>query len=154
MSPLIRLKPAGGSTRDRKRRGRGYASGLGKTSGRGHKGWHSRSGSKRPAWYEGGQMPLQRRIPKRGFSNSRFRREQQIVNLETIAALKIKKVDPVILKERGVIKHADVPVKVLGVGELSSAVEVAAHKFSRSAIEKVEKSGGKVIVLPRRVVAG
>jgi large subunit ribosomal protein L15 len=99
-------------------------------------------------------MPLQRRIPKRGFSNSRFRREQQIVNLETIAALKIKKVDPVILKERGVIKHADVPVKVLGVGELSSAVEVAAHKFSRSAREKVEKSGGKVVVLPRRVVAG
>ncbi len=154
MSPLIQLKPAGGSTHDRKRRGRGYASGLGKTSGRGHKGWHSRSGSKRPAWYEGGQMPLQRRIPKRGFSNSRFRREQQIVNLETIAALKIKKVDPVILKERGVIKHADVPVKVLGAGELSSAVEVAAHKFSRSAREKVEKSGGKVVVLPRRVIAG
>jgi len=99
-------------------------------------------------------MPLQRRIPKRGFSNARFRRELQIVNLETIAALKIKKVDPVILKERGVIKHDDVPVKVLGDGELSSAVEVAAHKFSRSAREKVEKSGGKAVVLPRRVVAG
>lgn len=154
MSQLIQLKPARGSTRGRKRRGRGHASGLGKTSGRGHKGWHSRSGSKRPAWYEGGQMPLQRRIPKRGFSNARFRQELQIVNLETIAALKIDRVDPAILKERGIIKHADVPVKVLGDGELSSAVEVAAHRFSRSAKEKVEKSGGKVVVLPRRVVAG
>lgn len=154
MSHLIQLKPASGSTRGRKRRGRGHASGLGKTSGRGHKGWHSRSGSKRPAWYEGGQMPLQRRIPKRGFSNARFRQELQIVNLETIATLKIDKVDPAILKERGIIKHADVPVKVLGDGELSSAVEVAAHRFSRSAKEKVEKSGGKVVVLPRRVVAG
>ena len=154
MSQLIQLKPAGDSTRGRKRRGRGHASGLGKTSGRGHKGWHSRSGSKRPAWYEGGQMPLQRRIPKRGFSNARFRQELQIVNLETIAALKIDRVDPAILKERGIIKHANVPVKVLGDGELSSAVEVAAHRFSRSAKEKVEKSGGKVVVLPRRVVAG
>jgi len=99
-------------------------------------------------------MPLQRRIPKRGFSNARFRREQQIINLATIAVLKVNKVDPALLKERGVIKHADMPVKVLGDGELSSAVEVSAHRFSRSAKEKVEKSGGKIIVLPLKVVAG
>ncbi|UCD37771.1 MAG: 50S ribosomal protein L15 [Fidelibacterota bacterium] len=148
MSRLIQLMPAKGSLKDRKRRGRGQASGLGKTAGRGHKGWHSRSGSKRPAWYEGGQMPLQRRIPKRGFSNARFRSQMQIVNLETIAALKLDKVDPTILKQQGVIKHADVPVKVLGDGELAGAVEVAAHRFSRSAKAKVEDSGGKAVVLP------
>lgn len=148
MSPIVQLKPAKGSARDRKRRGRGPGSGLGKTAGRGTKGWHSRSGSKHPAWYEGGQMPLQRRIPKRGFSNARFRIKTQIVNLETIAALKLDKVDPAVLQERGVIKHADVPVKILGDGELSNAVEVAAHRFSRSAREKVEKSGGKIVILP------
>ena len=153
MSQLVQLRPAKGSVRDRKRRGRGAASGLGKTSGRGHKGWHSRSGSKRPVWYEGGQMPLQRRVPKRGFSNARFRNETQIVSLETIAALKLDKVDPAILQDRGVIKRADVPVKVLGDGELSSAIEVAAHRFSRTAQEKVEKSGGKIVVLPLRTAA-
>ena len=150
MSPLVDLKPAKGSSRNRKRRGRGDASGLGGTAGRGPQGWHSRSGSKQPAWYEGGQMPLQRRIPKRGFSNSRFQQERQIVNLEAIAALNLAKVDPSILKERGVIKHAQVPVKVLGVGELSGAIEIAAHGFSRSAVEKVEQSGGKVVILSMR----
>ena len=148
MKQLVQMRPASGSVRDRKRRGRGPGSGLGKTSGRGHKGWHSRSGSKHPAWYEGGQMPLQRRIPKRGFSNARFRTELQIVNLSSIAALKLDKVDPEILKERGVIKHAHMPVKVLGDGELTGAVEVAAHSFSRAAQSKVEQSGGKVVVLP------
>ncbi|MFB0516788.1 MAG: 50S ribosomal protein L15 [Candidatus Neomarinimicrobiota bacterium] len=147
MSPIIPLKPSRGSRCGRKRRGRGRASGLGKTAGRGQKGWHSRSGSKRPAWYEGGQMPLQRRIPKRGFSNDRFRSEMQTVNLETIANLNLDKVDPAILQERGIIKRKDIPVKVLGDGELSGAVEVAAHQFSRTAREKVEKSGGKIVVL-------
>jgi large subunit ribosomal protein L15 len=93
-------------------------------------------------------MPLQRRVPKRGFTNARFRTALQIVNLDSIAALKLDKVDPEILKERGVIKHANVPVKVLGDGDLSGAVEVAAHSFSSSAKTKVEKSGGKVVVLP------
>lgn len=154
MSHLGQLRPAKGSGRGRRRRGRGPGSGLGKTSGRGQKGWHSRSGSKRPVWYEGGQMPLQRRIPKRGFSNARFRTELQIVNLDTIAALKLDNVDPVILKERGVIQRTDIPVKVLGDGELSTAIEVAAHRFSRSAKVKVEKSGGKIIVLPAGAAAG
>ena len=147
MNPLVDLAPAKGSSRNRKRRGRGDASGLGGTAGRGHKGWHSRSGSKHPAWYEGGQMPLQRRIPKRGFSNARFRQDRQIVNLDAIAALKLAKVNPSILRERGVIKHAHVPVKVLGDGELSGAIEIAAHGFSRTAKQKVEQSGGKVVIL-------
>ncbi len=154
MDRLIQLKPTQGSIRDRKRRGRGPGSGLGKTAGRGHKGWHSRSGSKRPAWYEGGQMPLQRRIPKRGFSNERFQQAQQIVNLDMIDALKVDKVDPAILKQRGVIKHDDVAVKVLGNGELSGSVEVAAHGFSRVAKEKIEKAGGKVSILPLKVATG
>ena len=148
MSRLIQLKPSEGSTRSRKRRGRGPGSGLGKTAGRGHKGWHSRSGSKRPAWYEGGQMPLQRRIPKRGFSNARFRARWQIVNLGSIDALKLDKVNPQVMRERGIIKSQTLPVKVLGEGDLSGTVEVAAHQFSTTAREKVEKSGGKVIILP------
>ena len=153
MTALADLKPAQGSTHTRKRRGRGDASGLGGTAGRGHKGWHSRSGSKHPAWYEGGQMPLQRRIPKRGFSNARFREERQIVNLTAIAGLKLPKVDPAVLQEHGIIKHVRIPVKVLGDGELSGAVEVAAHAFSRSAREKVEKAGGKIVVMPAKPVS-
>ena len=147
MSQLVPMKPAKGSTRNSKRRGRGMGSGLGKTSGRGHKGWHSRSGSKRPVWYEGGQMPLQRRLPKRGFSNARFRRRVQTVSLKAIMAAELEKVSPSILKEREIIKHDDIPVKVLGNGELSRAIEVSAHQFTHSAREKIEKSGGKVIVL-------
>ena len=147
MSQLVPMKPAKGSTRSSKRRGRGMGSGLGNTSGRGHKGWHSRSGSKRPVWYEGGQMPLQRRLPKRGFSNARFRRRVQTVSLEAIMAAELDKVSPSVLKERGIIKNDDTPVKVLGNGELSRAIEVSAHQFTSSAREKIEKSGGKVIVL-------
>ena len=150
MSHLIDLKPAEGSTKNRRRRGRGTASGLGGTAGRGHKGWHARSGSKRLAWYEGGQMPLQRRLPKRGFSNARFQDEVQIVNLDAIAALKLAKVDPAVLRDRGVIKHAGATVKVLGRGELSKAIEVVASGFSQSAKEKIEQAGGKAIVLVPR----
>lgn len=146
MSRLIDLIPAEGSKKNRKRRGRGNASGLGRTAGRGQKGWHSRSGSKRLAWYEGGQMPLQRRVPKRGFSNVRFQSEVQIVNLDAIAALKLAKVDPAVLQKRGVIKHAKATVKVLSDGELSKAVEVVASRFSQAAIEKIEQAGGKAIV--------
>ncbi len=154
MSRLIDLIPAEGSKKNRKRRGRGNASGLGRTAGRGQKGWHSRSGSKRLAWYEGGQMPLQRRVPKRGFSNARFQSEVQIVNLDTIATLKLAKVDPAVLHDRGVIKHAEATVKVLGDGELSQAVEVVASRFSQTAIEKIEQAGGKAIVLAPRKSSG
>lgn len=153
MSQLVPMKPAKGSRRSSKRRGRGMGSGLGKTSGRGHKGWHSRSGSKRPAWYEGGQMPLQRRLPKRGFSNARFRKRVQIVNLNAIMAAESDKISPYVLKERGIIRYDDLPVKVLGNGELSRAIEVSAHQFTVSAKEKIEKSGGKVIILPERTMA-
>ena len=146
MSVRLELKPAAGSTRPSKRRGRGPASGLGKTSGRGHKGWHSRSGSKRLAWYEGGQMPLQRRVPKRGFSNAPFSKPVQIVNLEAIARLQLDKVDPEIFKQRGLIQNVKIPVKVLGNGDLEAAVEVNAHGFSRSAREKIEKAGGQAVV--------
>lgn len=142
-----RLTPAEGSTRDRKRRGRGPGSGLGKTSGRGHKGYHSRSGSKRRPWYEGGQMPLQRRIPKRGFSNYLFRKEVQIVNLSDLVRLGADKVDPELLKAKGLVSKSSVPVKILGNGELDKAMEVSAHKFSQAARQKIEQAGGKVVEL-------
>jgi large subunit ribosomal protein L15 len=147
MKDLNLIQPAEGAVRDRKRRGRGIGSGLGRTAGRGTKGWHSRSGSKRPAWYEGGQMPLIRRIPKRGFSNALFRREYQIVKLDSLAALKTRKIDPDLMHKRGLIKNTRLPVKVLGEGELSTPAEISAHKFSRSASEKIEQAGGKTIVL-------
>ncbi len=146
MNQLIDLQPAQGATHSKKRRGRGNASGLGRQAGRGHKGWHSRSGSKRVAWYEGGQMPLIRRVPKRGFSNYGFRKEVQIVNLESIARLKTAKVDIQLLVDKGVVKSAIIPVKVLGNGALETAVEVIAAAFSQSAISKIEKAGGKAII--------
>ncbi|MBC8174646.1 MAG: 50S ribosomal protein L15 [Candidatus Marinimicrobia bacterium] len=144
---LGKLKPTPNSTKNRKRVGRGPGSGKGKRSGRGDKGYHSRSGSKRRAWYEGGQMPLQRRIPKRGFSNSRFRTTYQIVNLSQMANLDTEKVDIDTLYKSGLINSTSKPVKVLGSGELSSVVSVTAHAFSKSAVEKIEKAGGKVTVL-------
>lgn len=140
------LTPASGSTRDRKRLGRGNASGQGRTAGRGMNGYHSRSGSKRLVWREGGQMPLQRRIPKRGFSNAPFRKEIQIVNLETLERLGVAKIDPAVLQAKGAIKKAAKPVKILGMGELKSGLEVTAHAFSKAAVEKIEKAGGKAIL--------
>ncbi|MCH8327065.1 MAG: 50S ribosomal protein L15 [Candidatus Marinimicrobia bacterium] len=140
------LTPASGSTRGRKRLGRGNASGQGRTAGRGMNGYHSRSGSKRLVWREGGQMPLQRRIPKRGFSNAPFRKEIQIVNLETLERLGVAKIDPAVLQAKGAIKKAAKPVKILGMGELKSGLEVTAHAFSKAAVEKIEKAGGKAIL--------
>ena len=99
-------------------------------------------------------MPLQRRVPKRGFSNVRFQSEVQIVSLDAIAALKLVKVDPAVLQKRGVIKHAGATVKVLGGGELPKAVEVVASRFSKTAIEKIERAGGKAIVLVPRKSSG
>ncbi len=144
---LGKLKPTPNSTKNRKRVGRGPGSGKGKRSGRGDKGYHSRSGSKRRAWYEGGQMPLQRRIPKRGFSNSRFRTTYQIVNLSQMANLDTEKVNIDTLYKSGLINSTSKPVKVLGNGELSKVVSVTAHAFSKSAVEKIEKAGGIVTVL-------
>lgn len=141
------LKYAPGSIRKRKRVGRGPGSGHGKTSCRGHKGQRSRSGSKIRPWFEGGQMPLQRRIPKRGFTNI-FRKEYQVINLKQLADLKkVKSVNPESLFEKGLISKKNLPVKILGDGELKGALEVTAHAFSASAKEKIEKAGGKVNVL-------
>lgn len=140
------IKKASGSTKDRKRVGRGNASGHGKTAGRGHKGYHSRSGSKHRAWVEGGTMPIYRRLPKRGFKNI-FREDVQIVNLSTIARLQIPEVNRDLLYEKGIIDNLSKPVKILGAGELKEAVTVTANAFSKTAIEKIEASGGKAIIL-------
>ncbi len=139
------LKPAEGSVRDTKRIGRGNGSGQGRTAGKGHNGYQSRSGTKTRFHFEGGQTPLMRRLPKRGFSNYGFRKEVQIVNLEQVASLELDTVDVDILKERGVIKKTDIPVKILGNGELKNPIEITADMFSKSAIEKLEKAGGKAI---------
>ena len=142
---LSNLKPVKGSVRDVKRIGRGNATGQGRTAGKGHKGYQSRSGTKCRFHFEGGQTPLMRRLPKRGFSNYGFRKEVQIVNLDRILTLGINKINPDILAERGVVKHANIPVKILGRGKIDKPVEVTAHMFSKSAVEKFEKAGGKAI---------
>ena len=142
---LSSLRPAKGSLSNTKRIGRGNATGQGRTAGKGHKGYQSRSGTKNRFHFEGGQTPLMRRLPKRGFSNYGFRNEVQIVNLKKIAALGLKKVNPEILVAKSVIKHADITVKILGNGAMEKPVEVTAHMFSKSAIEKLEKAGGKAI---------
>ncbi len=130
---------------NKKRVGRGMGSGMGKTSTRGHKGQRSRSGSRMMRGFEGGQMPLHRRVPKRGFTNI-FRKEYDIVNLEKIAALGVTTITPEVLRQAG-ITHGKNQVKVLGDGELSVAVTVQAHKFSKSAEAKITKAGGKFEVL-------
>src|ERR1700757_3887319 len=129
----------------RKRVGRGMGSGMGKTSTRGHKGQRSRSGSRMLRGFEGGQMPLHRRMPKRGFTNI-FRKEYNIVSLERLVALGETNITPEVLRKAGVIKTKH-PVKILGDGELLSALTVHAHKFSKSAQEKIAKAGGKFEVL-------
>jgi large subunit ribosomal protein L15 len=134
------------ATEKRKRVGRGMGSGMGKTSTRGHKGQRSRSGSRMIRGFEGGQMPLHRRMPKRGFTNI-FRKEFNIVSLEKLAALGETVITPEVLRKAGVIK-AKLPVKILGDGELTVALTVSAHKFSKSAQDKITKAGGKVEVLP------
>ncbi len=130
---------------NKKRVGRGMGSGMGKTSTRGHKGQRSRSGSRMLRGFEGGQMPLHRRMPKRGFTNI-FRTEYNIVSLEKLAALGEATINPEVLRKAGVIKTKH-PVKILGDGELSTALTVQAHKFSKSAQEKITKAGGKFEVL-------
>ena len=128
-----------------KRVGRGMGSGMGKTSTRGHKGQRSRSGSRILRGFEGGQMPLHRRMPKRGFTNV-FRKEYAIVNLESLANLGETTITPDVLRQAGLVKTKH-PVKVLGDGELTTALTVHAHKFSKSAQEKITKAGGKFEVL-------
>jgi large subunit ribosomal protein L15 len=134
----------------RKRVGRGMGSGMGKTSTRGHKGQGSRSGFSLMRGFEGGQMPLHRRLPKRGFTNI-FRTEYTVVNLdriaETIADLKVKEIALEDFKKLGLSSSKKALIKILGSGELKSAITIHAHKFSKSAVEKIEKAGGKAVVL-------
>ncbi len=141
------LKPAVGATKKAKRVGRGPGSGGGKTAGKGHKGQKARSGGVKGAGFEGGQMPLQRRIPKRGFTNI-FRKEYSVVNLsdlETMAGT--DPVTPELLMQKGFIKNLKAGVKVLGMGELKAKLTVRAHKFSKSAVEKIQAAGGKAEVI-------
>jgi len=133
------------ATTKRKRVGRGMGSGMGKTSTRGHKGQRSRTGSRMIRGFEGGQMPLHRRMPKRGFTNI-FRKEYAIVSLERLVELGESTITPEVLRKAGVVKTKH-PVKILGDGELTVALTVSAHKFSKSAQEKIIKAGGKVEVL-------
>lgn len=135
------LSPAKGSTHSRKRVGRGPGSGLGKTAGKGHKGHKSRAGYSRRPGFEGGQMPLVRRVPKRGFNNAMFRVEYAVVNVSQLAKVE-GEVTPETLAKLGLVRHGR-PVKVLGQGELQKAIVVVAHKFSESARKKIEGAGGK-----------
>lgn len=135
------LNPAPGSKKDRKRVGRGPGTGLGKTAGKGHKGQKSRSGYSRRPGFEGGQMPLIRRVPKRGFTNI-FRVEYSVINVGDLARQEgLDQVDPEVLRQRGLVRKGQ-PVKILGDGEIDRALTVTAHKFSKSAREKIEKAGG------------
>lgn len=149
---LNNVHPAKGSTHKKKRVGRGPGSGLGKTAGRGEKGQKSRSGYSRKIGFEGGQMPLHRRLPKRGFTNIFKKRWLEV----SIAALELhfqanEEVTPELLHERGVIKKAKHDVVVLGNGELSKALRISAHRFTKSAREKIEKSGGTAVELGKPV---
>ncbi|OIP61987.1 MAG: 50S ribosomal protein L15 [Nitrospirae bacterium CG_4_9_14_3_um_filter_53_35] len=141
------LKPPKGSTKKRKRIGRGNASGHGGTSTRGHKGQNARSGGSKKAGFEGGQMPLQRRLPKRGFTNI-FRKEYTILNLSRLDLLEgTDQVDPEILRDKGVVKQMRAGLKILGAGELHRPMVVKAHKFSKKAAEKIRAAGGTAEII-------
>ena len=143
---LSTLRAPKAANSNKKRVGRGMGSGLGKTSGRGHKGQRSRSGSRMMRGFEGGQMPLHRRLPKRGFNNI-FRTEYTVVNLDRIAELGEKNVTPEVLHKAGITKKASALIKILGTGELKSAVTVHGHTFSKTAADKIAKAGGKAEVI-------
>jgi large subunit ribosomal protein L15 len=145
---LHNLKPAKGSVRNRKRVGRGPGSGLGKTAGRGEKGQKSRSGFARKPGFEGGQMPLHRRVPKRGFSNYPFKKEFATVNLGRLEVFEVGTiVTPELLVKQGIVKQLRDGLKVLADGELTKALTVHAHRFSGKAKEKIAGLGGKAEVL-------
>ena len=146
MLELHNLKPADGSKKKRKRVGRGTGSGLGKTSGRGHKGQRSRSGSTIRAGFEGGQMPLHRRLPKFGFVNI-FKKEWQIVNVADLARCTAGEITGEDLVKAGLVKNLRKPIKILGNGEIDKAYTVKAAAFSKSAIAKLEAAGGQAEVI-------
>ena len=143
---LSNLKAPAKANSNRKRVGRGMGSGMGKTSTRGHKGQGSRSGSSLMRGFEGGQMPLHRRLPKRGFTNI-FRTEYTVLNLDRLAEMSETELTYEKMVELGLVRRRNALVKVLGVGELTSALTVHAHKFSKTAQEKIEKAGGKAVLI-------
>ncbi len=142
MIDLSNLKPAAGSRKKKQRVGRGNASGMGTTSGRGAKGQKARSGGSVPQWFEGGQMPIYRRLPKRGFKN-RFRTEYAVVNIRDLTGFaQGSVVDRAVLKEKGKIPSVDAPVKLLADGEIAISLTVRLDKASQAAIDKIVKAGG------------
>ncbi|WP_270167958.1 50S ribosomal protein L15 [Paenibacillus sp. SYP-B4298] len=144
---LHELKPAPGSKQEPKRKGRGIGSGNGKTAGKGHKGQNARSGGGVRPGFEGGQNPLYRRLPKRGFNNP-FRKEYAIVNLDELNSFAAgSEVTPEILKEKGIVKNSLSGIKILGNGEIKVQLTVKANKFSQSAVEKIQAAGGKTEVI-------
>jgi large subunit ribosomal protein L15 len=144
---LSNLRAPKNANTARKRVGRGMGSGMGKTSTRGHKGQGSRSGSSLMRGFEGGQMPLHRRLPKRGFTNI-FRTEYTVVNLDRISELEgVKEISLDDYRKLGLASQKKPLIKILGSGELTTAITIHAHKFSKAAQEKIEKAGGKVVLL-------
>src|SRR2546429_6671867 len=145
---LNNLRPAKGSTHKKKRLGRGPGTGLGKTAGRGHKGQKSRSGYSSKVGFEGGQMPLHRRLPKRGFTNI-FKKQWIEVSLEALDRSfdANTEITPEVLHKRGIIKKAKHDIVVLGNGNVSKALKISAHRFTKSAREKIEKAGGAITVI-------
>lgn len=144
------IRTPAGARHSKKRLGQGCGSGTGKTAGRGHKGQRARSGAKRGnrIGFEGGQMATYRHLPKIGFSNHRFRKVYQIVNVGDIEARGLEgEIGPVELRQAGLIRRMDEPVKVLGQGDLGRSLTVRAHAFSRSAVDKLQKAGGKAEVI-------
>ena len=145
---LNNLRPAKGSTHKKKRLGRGPGTGLGKTAGRGHKGQKSRSGYSSKVGFEGGQMPLHRRLPKRGFTNI-FKKQWIEVSLEALdrSFEANTEITPEVMHKRGIIKKAKHDIVVLGNGNISKALKISAHRFTKSAREKIEKAGGAITVI-------
>ncbi len=145
---LHQLKPAEGAKTPKTRKGRGTASGLGKTAGRGHDGQKSRSGGKVRVGFEGGQMPLARRLPKRGFTNKRFKTVYAIVNVEQLNVFEEgTEINEAVLVEAGIVKNKYDGIKILGRGEINVPLTVVADKISKSAIEKIQAAGGKAEVV-------
>jgi large subunit ribosomal protein L15 len=143
---LSKLKYAPGARHSKKRIGRGEGSGQGVTAGRGHKGYGSRAGNKKRAWFEGGQMPLQRRLPKFGFTNL-FTVKYQVINVADLAKFEEgAEITAEVLREKGLIRKLEVPVKLLGNGDIKNKVSVTVNAVSKSAKEKIEKVGGTVTV--------
>ncbi|MDP8216063.1 MAG: 50S ribosomal protein L15 [Candidatus Kaelpia imicola] len=141
------LKAPRGAKKNRKRVGRGVGSTRGKTCTRGMDGQKSRKSPGIAAYFEGGQMPLIRRIPKRGFNNKRFARSFQTINLSDLENISLSEIDPKVLKSNGLIRYSNKPVKVLGDGQLKKKIKISAHAFSAAAKEKIESNGGEVKVI-------